>query len=123
MENTPSNLTLEIMQILIPIVVSFAASSGFWLYIGKFKERKSLQTELLIGLAHDRIVWLGMKYISRGSISQDEYENLSTFLYKPYDALGGNGTAKRIMAEVEKLPIVTNRSFFEQGENDNDLQQ
>lgn len=29
---------------------------------------------MLIGLAHDRIVYLGMSYIDRGWITQDEYE-------------------------------------------------
>ena len=43
--------------------------------------------------------------LMRGYITQDEYENLHEYLYKPYAALGGNGTAKRIMAEVEKLPL------------------
>jgi hypothetical protein len=81
------------------------ASSGFWLYIAKKKESRSLQTELLVGLAHDRITYLGMAYVSRGWISQDEYENLNVYLYKPYEQLGGNGSAKRIMAEVDKLPI------------------
>ena len=60
---------------------------------------------MLIGLAHDRVLCLGMKYIERGYITQDEYENLYEYLYKPYEKLGGNGSAKRIMKEVEKLPI------------------
>ena len=29
---------------------------------------------MLIGLAHDRIIYLGMTYIERGYITQDEYE-------------------------------------------------
>ena len=41
----------------------------------------------------------------RGYITRDEYENLYEYLYKPYEKLGGNGSAKRIMAEVDKLPI------------------
>lgn len=56
-------------------------------------------------LAHDRIIFLGMHYIERGWITQDEYENLYEYLYKPYEKLSGNGSAKRIMTEVNKLPI------------------
>ena len=63
---------------------------------------------MLIGLAHDRILFLGMQYVSRGFITQDEYENLHDYLYTPYEKLGGNGSAKRVMAEVEKLPIKSN---------------
>jgi hypothetical protein len=99
---------LELIQIVIPVIISFVASSGFWLFIGNKKERKSLQTELLLGLAHDRILSLGMMYIDRGWISQDEYENLNVYLYKAYEALGGNGSAKRIMQEVDNLPIRKN---------------
>ena len=53
----------------------------------------------------DRIMYLGMRYIDRGWITQDEYENLNTYLYEPYKKLGGNGSALRVMQEVNKLPI------------------
>ena len=60
---------------------------------------------MLLGLGHDRIVYLGMQYIDRGYITQDEYENLYEYLYIPYKKLGGNGSAQRIMNEIEKLEI------------------
>ena len=40
-----------------------------------------------------------------GSITKDEYENLHDYLYLPYQELGGNGTAEKIMKEVSNLPI------------------
>lgn len=60
---------------------------------------------MLIGLGHDRIVNLGKMYIERGYITLDEYENLYEYLYKPYEKMGGNGSAKRIMDEVKQLRI------------------
>ena len=60
---------------------------------------------MLIGLAHDRIIYLGMSYIEKGYITEDEYENLYEYLYKPYEKLGGNGSAKRIMTEINQLAI------------------
>jgi hypothetical protein len=92
-------------QTLVTIVVACIASSGFWAFIGKKTEKKSANTKMLVGLGHDRIVELGMKYIERGYITQDEYENLHDYLYIPYEKLGGNGSAARIMKSVEKLPI------------------
>ena len=70
---------------------------------------------MIIGLGHDRIVYLGMKYLERGDwITQDEYENLYEYLYKPYAKLGGNGSAERIMDEVNKrLRIVKKPPFLE----------
>ena len=68
-------------------------------------EAMKRQSKLLLGLAHDRIVYLGCCYIERGYITKDEYENLHDYLYTPYKALGGNGSAEHIMDEVEDLPI------------------
>ena len=92
-------------QIIITIFSSVLASSGLWAYLSKRTENKDVKTEMLIGLAHDRIMYLGMSYIERGYITQDEYENLKVYLFEPYEKLGGNGSAKRIMQEVDKLPI------------------
>lgn len=108
---------VEIIQTtVIPVVIAFIASSGFWLYLTGRREKKSLQTELLLGLAHDRIVRLGLYYIDRGWITEDEHENLNLYLYKPYEKLGGNGTARRIMLEVDKLPMRPAKSHIEKGE-------
>lgn len=94
-----------ILQNIITIACAVIASSGFWACITKYSDRKDVKTEMLIGLGHDRIVYLGMVYVERGYITQDEYENLYEYLYKPYKKMGGNGSAKRIMNEVNKLPI------------------
>ena len=93
------------IQTIITVVCSVLASSGFWAYIQKRSEKKDGRTQLLIGLAHDRIIELGMRYIERGWITQDEYENLNDYLYIPYEKEGGNGSAARVMIEVRKLPI------------------
>lgn len=93
------------LQTIITIFISVLGSSGLWAFLGNRFDRKSAQKEMLIGLGHDRIMYLGMRYVERGWITQDEYENLNTYLYEPYVKLGGNGSAHRIMQEVNKLPI------------------
>lgn len=95
----------DLAMLLVTVLGTILASSGFWLYVTSRREKKDVKTEVLIGLAHDRIIFLGMEYLRRGSISQDEYENLNDYLYKPYKKMGGNGCAKKIMNDVEKLPI------------------
>lgn len=104
------------IQIILTVFSSVLASSGLWAYIVKRAEKKDIKTQMLIGLGHDRIMYLGMCYIERGWITQDEYENLYAYLYKPYELMGGNGSAKRIMKEVEKLPI--HKSNYEQNGGD-----
>lgn len=93
------------IELAVAVVSAALASSGMWAFITKRSEKKDVKTRMLVGLAHDRIMYLGMCYIDRGWISQDEYENLRVYLYEPYEKMGGNGSAKRIMLEVDKLPI------------------
>lgn len=92
-------------QIVITIFCSMLASSGLWAFIQKLADKRDVKTKMLIGLGHDRIIWLGMQYIQRGWITNDEYENLYEYLYKPYELMGGNGSAKRVMEAVNKLEI------------------
>lgn len=98
------------LQTVLTILGSVLASSGFWACIQSTREKNDARSRMLVGLGHDRIVELGMAYIERGWITQDEYENLNEYLYKPYEELGGNGSAKRIMQEVNRLPI--HASYF-----------
>jgi len=98
------------VQTLLTIIGAVIASSGFWTYIQKKYDKKDLISEMLLGLGHDRITYLGVKYIERGWVTQDEYENLSDYLYKPYKKMGGNGTAEKIMSDVQKLPIRKSQS-------------
>ena len=92
-------------QIFVTILCSVIASSGFWAFLQRLGDRNSAEKAMLVGLAHDRIVYIGMQYIERGYITRDEYENLHDYLYVPYSKLGGNGSAKRVMDEVDKLSI------------------
>lgn len=100
---------MEIAKIVLTAFLAVFASSGFWAFILEKYKRKdnkdNAQAEMLKGLGHDRIVELGEKYIQNGSVSKDEYENLHDYLFIPYQKLGGNGTAEKIMKEVDKLPI------------------
>lgn len=98
------------IQMIITIVGSVLASSGLWTFISKRSEKMDAKTELLIGIAHDRIMFLAMSYIERGYITREEYENLYTYLYNPYKKNGGNGSAEHIMKQVDKLPIGTNEN-------------
>jgi len=94
--------------VLLTSVISVLASSGFWGFIMQKRQTKDAKTNMLIGLGHDRIMFLGMRYIERGWILKDEYENLNDYLYTPYKELGGNGSAERVMEGVRKLEIKTN---------------
>ena len=93
------------MQVLTSVLIALVSSTGLWSYIANYRNKHDAKTRLLIGLAHDRIIYLGTTYIDRGYITPDEYENLHDYLYAPYAENGGNGSAKRVMEQVKALPI------------------
>lgn len=96
---------MDWLQTAGTIIITLIGSAGFWGFLDAHRTKKSASTRLLVGIAHDRIVYLGMKYVSRGYITKDEYENLNDYLFEPYTECGGNGSAKRVMEEVRKLPL------------------
>lgn len=100
-------LSTDTLEHLLLFVGTLIASSGFWMYMIKRLEMQDASKKLLMGLAHDRIMYLSMRYIERGWIFRDEYENLRIYLYEPYIEMKGDGASKRLMDEVDKLPITS----------------
>lgn len=98
-------MTETISQLLLTIIIAVLGSTGIWSWLESRREKKDGNTQILLGLGHDRICYLGKNYIKRGYITKEEYENLFDYLWKPYHARGGNGSAERIIKEVDKLPI------------------
>lgn len=96
-------------ETLQTVILAVFASSGFWAFllgiINKFIETRSAKNQMILGLGHDRIISLCEKYIAQGWIASDDFENLHDYLYVPYKKMKGNGTAEKLMHDVEKLPI------------------
>lgn len=96
-------------EMIISIIVAMFASTGFWAFLTYLMQRRdmrnSAESQMLKGLAHDRICYLGEKYIKQGYVTSDQFQNLHDYLYEPYKRLGGNGTAEKIMEEVRDLPL------------------
>lgn len=98
-------LSTEIAIAILGGIFGVAASSGFWAFLMNKSKKKSSKQELLLGLGCERIVSLGLSYIDRGWIYKDEYDTLIDYLWIPYEASGGDGTAKRVIEGVMRLPI------------------
>lgn len=92
-------------EIIITLIVAIIGSNGIWALILAMVEKKSSKNNMILGLGHDRIIFLEKKYIKRGYITPDEYENLHDYLYVPYRKMGGNGTAEKLMKIVDTLPM------------------
>ena len=97
------------MALIGTVVAAIFASTGFWAFITYLVQRKDTkdcaESQMLKGLGHDRICYLGESYINRGYITKEEYENFHDYLYLPYKKLGGNGTAEKIVKDVNNLPL------------------
>lgn len=97
---------VPILTIVAGIITSLITSQGLWAHLSAKWQKDSAESELLRGLAHTRLMDLCEKYIDRGWITPEEYEDLITYLYHPYLKLGGNGTVKKMVDnEINRLPI------------------
>ena len=103
--NVESTVVTTVVVAGISALAAILASSGFWAYMMSRHKLNSASDKLIMGLAYDRLMYLGMKYIERGYITSDEYGDFQKYLYIPYKELGGNGTVERIMSELTNLPI------------------
>ena len=94
---------------MVEIILAIFASTGFWAFITtiiqKHDSSKSSRNKIIKGLAYERICALAREYIADGFISKEDYECLKDYLYTPYKELGGDGTADRLMKEVEQLTL------------------
>lgn len=91
-------------DIIVTLAVAVFGSTGFWSWLQNRGKKKTAEARLLMGLAYSEIIRRSEQYIKRGYITTDEYNELSRYLFEPYREMGGNGTAQKLMAEVQKLP-------------------
>jgi len=73
----------------------------------KMRERQKescIRKEAMLALLHDRLYRSCSYFLSQGYCPVDDRENLEC-LYKPYKALGGNGTGENLYHKCMELPI------------------
>lgn len=99
----------EFAAVVVAIISGIFGLSNFAMFLIQRHDQRvnkdRPEYKMILGLGHDIIINRGEFYIARGCITKDEYENLNEYLYKPYLEMGGNGTAKKIMAEIDKMPL------------------
>lgn len=93
------------------IALAIFVSAGFWKIIEVIvmhfltKPKVTPETRLLRGIGQIEIIFFGTKFLEQGYITTEEYDSLKNEIYAPYLEMGGNGLAKKMMEEIEKLPI------------------
>lgn len=99
------------MENLKEIILAIFLSAGFWKVIEVIvthfltKPKITPETRLLRGIGQIEIIFFGTKFLEQGYITTEEYDSLKNEIYAPYVEMGGNGLAKKMMEEIEKLPI------------------
>lgn len=94
----------ELILGFVGVAAAVFGGQGFWTWLSNRGRKKSNEAKLLMGLAYRAIIDSATMYINQGWISADDYHELYHYLYEPYEGMGGNGTAKRMMMQVSDLP-------------------
>lgn len=79
-------------------------SVGFWTFVQHWIDKKSTSRQAMLG-----IMYLGVKMscntlLKKGWASTEEIEDIEKYMYEPYKAMGGNGTAEMLVNKVKGLP-------------------
>ena len=95
----------KLAEMANPAVTALLGGSGLWAWVKTKADHNDNADKLLMSISRNQLVALGRKYIERGYITMDEYEEYEAE-YQIYSALGGNGLARRIFEQVDELPMM-----------------
>lgn len=93
------------IEMLITIIGSVFASSGLWTLILYKAKQKDIGLLMTRGMAHYHIIEEGQKFIDRGWITHEEYDDFMKYLANPYLESGSNGLAKKMIDTISDLPF------------------
>ena len=104
---------MDTTQIIIAIFGSNALFAFIQFLISRHDKRKAAeniaekeQSNMILGLGHDRILYLTDKYVRRGAITLKEKRNLE-YLYRPYKAMHGNGDCEIGYNACAELQVIS----------------
>lgn len=98
---------MKIAEMANPLITTVLSGPGIWAWAKTRTTRNKSEDMLLLQVAKNQLVTQGRKYLKRGYITMDEYEEYEAE-YQIYSALGGNGLARRIFEQVDDLPMMPN---------------
>lgn len=101
--------TLDATHLIAAVIGSNALFAFLQFLISRHDKKKEKQSEMrdmILGLGHDKLLYLTDKFAERGGITQKERRNLK-YLYDPYIKMGGNGDCQIGYETCEKLKTLT----------------
>lgn len=97
----------KIAEMVNPTITALLGGSGLWAWAKTKSDHNNNSVKLLLTVSRNQLITLGRTYLDRGYITLDEYEEYEAE-YRIYSALGGNGLARRVFEQVDKLPMIPN---------------
>lgn len=97
----------KIAEFTNPLITTVLSGPGIWAWAKTRTQRNDAEDKLLLHIAKNQLVTQGRKYLKRGYVTMDEYEEYESE-YKVYSDLGGNGLARRVFEQVDELPMMPN---------------
>lgn len=99
---------------IITIIAAVLASGGLWTTIQlmitgrqtKEKDRdeeRALIRASLLGLLHEQLLYRYNRIIDRGEVTEREFRDIETYLFKPYHDLGGNGIIEELRNRAQEM--------------------
>lgn len=107
------------IEVLVTIAGSVLASSGLWSWI-LYKTKQNDSGRLMTrGMAHYQIIEEGQKFIERGWITHEEYDDFMKYLGTPYLESGSNGLAQKMIDDISALPFKSMASLHDSRDHRN----
>ena len=97
----------KVAEMANPLITTVLSGPGIWAWAKTRTTHNKSVDRLLLQVAKNQLVSQGRKYLKRGYITMDEYEEYEAE-YQVYSGLGGNGLARRIFEQVDNLPMMPN---------------
>lgn len=101
-----------IVPIVCALIGSGAATAIVTAWLNRRAEKNKKETGEAQGirwLMQDRLEHVALAYLSKGSITHDEYKNWSRGHYIYHELLGGNGDLDPLKKALEDMDLSINR--------------
>ena len=104
---------MDVPQIIAAVIGSNALFAFIQFLITRHDNKKNVlskhekaQNDMIVGLGHDKLLYLTDKFVQRGGVTLKERRNLD-YIYKPYREAGGNGDCQIGYEACGKLPTLS----------------
>lgn len=99
------DLVETIQKYWVQEVMTVITGALAWLArkVQKWKQEQDLVKQGVLAILHDRLYQTCQFYLKRGYCTIDDRDNLE-YMFRPYKALGGNGTGEELYNRCLALP-------------------